>query len=186
MLYVTVQPADATVTLDDCVTMRLDQDNSRLIDQAGYAVTPSAPCGGQLLSRWVPKSSLKTTSGTNTSGLYGMSPMGSMACPIDAPLVARVLRIAGGLETATSGEIPLLDYSRNGIVDVPDAVDILRNPCVRLVDVHTFSNGLDASPAIFDMDGDGLPEVILAVDQLLYGEPSNALTDPNNDNQTYV
>jgi hypothetical protein len=47
--------------------------------------------------------------------------------------------------------------------------------------------GLDASPAVSDLDGDTLPEVVIATDRMLYAEPGpEPLEDTGNQNEVYV
>lgn len=122
MLLFTVTPADASVDVNDCDTLRLSADESDLCDDGSYDYQPTDACGGTARSQ-----------GSGASG--GTEPStytASTGCTPTADAVVQtktILRIAAGLAAGTAGDIRAYDQNDDLQITIEDAVLYLRNFC---------------------------------------------------------
>ena len=136
MLLFTATPADATVVVNDCVTLKMSALESDMADQVCNSVYPSDPCGGPLVPVVDPPA---TPSG-------GGGPAGpSFSQPIDCQIAnaRQALRIAGGLLVAATADVWNLDYDSDGRITILDAELALRAPCGTPADVEAAATGAD-------------------------------------------
>jgi hypothetical protein len=160
ILLFTVTPADSSVDVNDCDTLRLSASESDYCDANFIDYQPTDACGG--LARQSTPTGSSSASGDNTALVV------NEICEDNIPLAAQALRIANGAQIATATDLANFDKDADGFITVRDAVAVLRSPCPS--GWYTFQgdsqrsgrtlHDLNASPYSRWTDGQGKPAFV--------------------------
>jgi hypothetical protein len=109
ILLFTVTPANSSVNVNDCDTLRFSGSESDFCDDGFYDYIPSDPCAG-IMSPPGQETETTTTLGAMTMGMSSGASSSSLVMPSceDFQSAARILRIMGGLTKDLSGDPNLL------------------------------------------------------------------------------
>jgi hypothetical protein len=137
ILLFTVTPANSSVNVNDCATLRFSGSESDFCDDGFYDYIPSDPCEGIYAPQGedmgnTPATQTQgglrggiTATTTQTTSLNTFTP----DCPVNVGLAADILRIAGGLATSSLDDMDTLDRNHDGYITMIDAFLVLRDPC---------------------------------------------------------